>query len=196
MNGNRLMSIVLGMLTVGVLALGWFLGISPKLAEATASDTEKQLVEAQNAGYEAQLVQLASDFDRKGELQAELDKLAVAIPAGNGLEDFLDMLNASAAATGVAIDTFTAGEAAPPATAEDGSVDPDAPLMIPITVAVSGPFEGVVAFGELVQTAPRLAVISAMTATRAPEKSTGTLTGALYVIPTEPLTQAAPPAEG
>jgi Tfp pilus assembly protein PilO len=196
-NGNRLMSIVLGMLSVGVLALGWFLGISPKLAEATASDSERQLVDTQNASYEAQLVQLASDFDRKAELQAELDKLAVAIPADNGLEDLLDILNGAAGATGVVIDSFTAGEAAPPVLADDGSVDANAPLLIPITVAVSGPFDGIVAFGELVQTAPRLTIVSALTATRGTDKDTGTLTGAVYVIPTEPLTTTvAPPAEG
>lgn len=189
MNSNRLISIVLGMLTAGVLALGWFLGVSPKLAEVSMADSERALVDAQNLGYQTQLVQLAADFERIGELQTAFDPLAKAIPSGAGLEDFLDGLNAAAGATGVAITGVTAAEAAPPVAA-DGTVSATGPLVIPITISVSGPMGSMIAFTDAVQNSARLTMVSGLQATAQGESSSGTLTGALYVIPTEPLTQA------
>ena len=52
---------------VAVLALGWFLGISPQLDEARAANTDRQNVEIQNAAYAAQLETLKKQFegDRK-----------------------------------------------------------------------------------------------------------------------------------
>lgn len=188
MNSNRLVSIVLGMLTVGVLALGWVLGVSPKLAEVSTADSERALVDAQNLGYQTQLVQLAADFERLPELQAAFDPLEKAIPAGAEIEDFLDGLAAAASATGVTITSVTPGEAAPQVAA-DGTVSSEGPLVIPIEISVSGSMGSTVAFIDAVQNSPRLTVVSLLRVV-AGESSSGTLTGALYVIPTEPLTQA------
>lgn len=191
MNGNRLIAIVLGMLTVGVLALGWLLGVAPKLAEAAASDTERTLVEAQNANSEAELIALADEFERIDELRDELDELAVAIPSDHGLEDFLDELAAAAAASGVTIDSVTTGEAVPPtATAPeaeasaqtDAAVGPDGLLSIAVSIGVSGPMSAVLGFSELVQTMPRLTLISTLSANDEAGTTRGSLTGALYVI--------------
>ncbi|MDF1478428.1 hypothetical protein PYV02_04955 [Leifsonia sp. H3M29-4] len=191
MNGNRLIAIVLGMLTVGVLALGWLLGVAPKLAEAAASDTERTLVEAQNANSEAELITLADEFERIDELRDELDELAVAIPSEHGLEDFLDELAAAAAAAGVTIDSVTTGEAVPPtattADAEasaqtDAAVGPDGLLSIAVSIGVSGPMSAVLGFSELVQTMPRLTLISTLSANDEAGTTRGSLTGALYVI--------------
>jgi Tfp pilus assembly protein PilO len=190
MNGNRLIAIVLGLLTVGVFALGWLLGVAPKLAEATASDAERQLVEVQNAASEAELVRLADESERLGELRKQLDKLAISIPGEHGLEDFLDQLAEAAAASGVVIDSVTTGEAAPPiVTAVEGEATTDTAadtgdlLSIPLTVGVSGPMPGVLAFSELVQTLPRLTLISALSVTDEAGTARGSLTGALFVIP-------------
>lgn len=191
MNGNRLIAIVLGMLTVGVLALGWLLGVAPKLAEAAASDTERTLVEAQNAASEAELIALADEFERIDDLRDELDELAVAIPSEHGLEDFLDELAAAAAASGVTIDSVTTGEAAPPtstapeaetSTQTDAAVGPDGLLAIPLSIGVSGPMPAVLGFSELVQTMPRLTLISTLSANDEAGTTRGSLTGALYVI--------------
>jgi len=191
MNGNRLIAIVLGMLTVGVLALGWLLGVAPKLAEAAASDTERTLVEAQNANSEAELIALADEFERIDELRDELDELAVAIPSEHGLEDFLDELAAAAAASGVTIDSVTTGEAAPPtattadagtSTQTDAAVGPDGLLSIAVSIGVSGPMSAVLGFSELVQTMPRLTLISTLSANDEAGTTRGSLTGALYVI--------------
>lgn len=194
MNGNRLISIVLAMLTAGVLALGWVLGVSPKLAEASTSDTERQLVEAQNAGYQAQLVQLAADFEEIDALRDELTALAVSIPGSHGLEDFLDQLATAAAATGVTLDSVTTSEAAPPTasaeTAQTGAGEPgtapaDGTLSIPLTISVSGPMPAVLAFSELLQRSPRLTMISSLSATDEAGTTRGTLIGAIYVLPYE-----------
>lgn len=190
MNGNRLIAIVLGLLTVAVFALGWLLGVAPKLAEAAASDSERQLVEVQNAASEAELVRLAEESDRLSELRKQLDKLAVSIPGEHGLEDFLDQLADAAAASGVVIDSVTTGEAAPPiATAVEGETTADAAtesgdlLSIPLTIGVSGPMSGVLTFSELVQTLPRLTLISALSVNDEAGTARGSLTGALFVIP-------------
>ena len=74
MNGNRLTAIVLGLLTVAVLALGWLLGVAPKLAEAAASDTERLLVEAQNIN--AKLKINSSPSNRNSALSPDAPKFS------------------------------------------------------------------------------------------------------------------------
>jgi len=64
-----------------LLLAGWFLGVQPRLAEATAANTERQGVAAVNAQYEAVLVELRELSEDLPALERELEELRVEIPS-------------------------------------------------------------------------------------------------------------------
>ena len=49
MTGNRIWMIGTALAIVGIVLLGWFLGVAPKLAEARSANEQRTTVEAQNA---------------------------------------------------------------------------------------------------------------------------------------------------
>lgn len=176
MNANRVISLAFGLLALGVLALGWMLGVAPKLAEASRADTERAGVEAQNAVHEVRLAELAAQYERIDELRAEVEELAVFLPDEHLLEDFLDRLNSAAATTEVVLREVTMGEPQP---AEEAGEGP-ALIAIPVTVAVIGPLPAGLAFTELAQSADRVFVVNGL----AFDSSRGetVLTGMLFVV--------------
>lgn len=175
MNANRIISMAFGLLAVGVLAVGWLLGLAPKLAEAARADADRALVESQNALHEARLAELASQYERIDELREELDELAEFIPAEHELEDFLDQLSADAATAGVTLSQVTMGE---PASTGEEPGEGAALLAIPVTVTVIGALPATLDFTHAVQQADRVFVVSSLTYS---EEGTALL-GYLYVI--------------
>ncbi len=94
-----------------VAALGWFAGIQPALQAAAGTDASRVDVEAQNAFYEAQLVQLREDFENIDVLRAEVAKLRIAIPNHADYAGFVAELNALAGGTATTVTNVTIGDA-------------------------------------------------------------------------------------
>ena len=123
-----------------VAALGWFAGIQPALQAAAATDAARVDVEAQNALYEAQLVQLREDYENIDTLRAEVEGLRAVIPDHADYAGFVAELNALAGATATTVTNVVIGDAtwytaaptdaAPPATTEPtptaDTAEPDA----------------------------------------------------------------------
>lgn len=181
MNANRLIALALGLLTAGVLALGWLLGVAPRLAEAGQANGERALVEAQNAAHEARLAELADKFENIDEMRAELTELHEFIPDEHRLEDFLDSLDAKAATASVVLQSVTMGEALE-VIAVDATPASTGPVLItiPVTVQVVGALDAVLAFTDAAQRADRIFVVNSFA--WAPDEPGATLTGSLYVI--------------
>lgn len=181
MNANRLIAIALGILTAGVLVLGWFLGVSPKLAEATQADGERTLVEVQNSAHQAVLAELAGKFENIDELRADLKELHAFIPDTHRLEDFLDSMNAKAAAAGVVITVVNVGEPQLPIVDAAAATPAPGPALvdIPVTVQVTGELGAVLAFADAAQNADRVFVVTNF---GWEPTAGGILTGSLYVI--------------
>ncbi len=128
---NRIWIIGSVLIMVAIVLLGWALGISPQLAERSASETNRQSVESQNQIYATALASLKKDYDNIDEFRAELDELQKALPSGSGLSRFIGSLRDLEAASGVVLTNFGAGDpipfvynaggtVVPPATATDG----------------------------------------------------------------------------
>lgn len=189
MNGNRLASIALGLLAVGILALGWFLGVAPKLAEAARADTERVQVEAQNAAYEAAIANLATQYENIDELRNELRELQEFIPGGHDLEDFIDALDAAAAANGVTIASINISEPTPFAAAvEDGAAPADSAsggsilFSLGLTVQVNGALPQVMGFLGQAQTLKRIYFVGGASIIGNAGVYTADLTGSVFVI--------------
>ena len=108
---NRMVAFGAILLSAAIVALGWFLGVSPRLADAAAADGERQDVQSQNEGLEAQLVQLRADYERIDELRAEVGELRASIPDIADYAGFVSELNALSGSTGAAVHRLTIGDA-------------------------------------------------------------------------------------
>jgi len=185
-------------LGAGVIAAGWFLGVSPALAGQAVADSMRKDTVAQNDAIAASIAVLK---DQKKDLPAyekRAEELEQAIPADVEAADFIRSLNDLATATNVTISQITMGDAVPYATpagevadpdkapnpVTDSRVTPDNFLLIPVSISVSGGWDEVLAFSHGVQAGTRLMLVTGVD-TAADESGTTfntQLSGAMYVL--------------
>ena len=207
------------LVALAVVALGWVLGISPLLTQADLASSQAQAADSQNAAQQASLVKLKGQYDKLPELRAELEKLQLAVPETANLDDFLDQLQAIAQSTGVTITAFTAAEgtlygggttapaapaptatpapggaAATPTTGATASASiTDRLFSVPVTVAVQGTPEQVMAFTDASQKGIRFFLVTGdqFTGAAAATGGGGTLTGFVFVVRDAPAAASA-----
>jgi Tfp pilus assembly protein PilO len=111
MNTNRLwvFGAVIAMFAIAVG--GWFVGISPVVAEAAAADQQFASVTQSNSASQAKLVQLKQQYANIDPLQKSLDSLRQSIPEGADASGFLQELDNLSVAEGVTITTVTISSA-------------------------------------------------------------------------------------
>jgi len=93
------------------LLAGWFLGISPQLAEAAKSTVKTVEIDALNEVHEAELAVMKEQFGAVAETEAQLVALRSALPPVAAYPDFVRQVYAAAGATGVSVSNFTAAAA-------------------------------------------------------------------------------------
>jgi Tfp pilus assembly protein PilO len=206
MNSTRLITIAVAIVAIGVALLGWFLGISPLLAQAERARSEQAAVDAMNAQHSAVLAQLQADFERIDELEAEYDEVQRAMPNGPATDLMLDEVDAAAAATGVVVTSvsFSEGVLVTAGSGESGVTnDPTAVpealatrlASVPFAIAASGQYSSLVAFVDQLQLGDRLTLVTTLSFVGMAEASTAQIGGLLIVLADEPVTgAAAPPA--
>lgn len=157
-----------------VLALGWFLGISPKLADAARFDADRSGVVAQNDVARATLAALQADFDRIDELRTELEGLRAEFPTEAAYDYAVEELLTEMLSAGLGLENVAINEPAPTTAAvlEDG-VEPAAPevdgdgilptgtlLRISVSVTVSGELPRILSYIQTLQESARFAIVS------------------------------------
>ena len=206
-----------------LVALGWILGIAPRLAEAQAADNERVGVETLNATYEQTLVDLKKLDEDLPALTKQLDALEAALPPDAQVSTLLGQLNALAAESGVELTSITAGvpekfgaaaEAAAalapveaPAPVEGEEAAPVAPdtetvapapenfVSVPVSVEFTGDPVALLAFVEKVQYGTRLFLVEALDITYDGGGGKVKIDGFVYVLTDPPVGDTAP-AEG
>lgn len=172
---NRLWIGGTAIVVVAVLALGWVLGISPKLAEAAAADNTRQSVDAANTISLQELAALKKQFEGIDGIRDDLDELQKSVPVDADMPDFIRQLNSLAGANGVAIKSIDPQVAtawtkpAGPLLDGDGkplniAALPDGIVIIPVTIKFEGPTTGVMNFTFALQHGERLFLANAFTA--------------------------------
>ncbi|PPL20050.1 hypothetical protein [Microterricola pindariensis] len=126
MNDKRIWTIGAALLAAAVLLGGYFLGVAPQLTAASAADTERAAVEAQNAALAAELEVLKKDFESIDTFKSELAEVRVSVPDSASFSAFVSELDALAVAAGVQVSTLTVAESRPYAGPVNGSA-----LMLP-----------------------------------------------------------------
>lgn len=169
--------------SVVIIALGWFLGVSPRLAEVASAEAERQSVETINVGYEATLIELQQLSAELPALSAELDALRLSIPADPALSPLLGELNALAESSGVFLDQVVAS---PPALFPEENLEGSGVIglvVLPVTIEASGPGTALDSFVEQVQFGERLILVTSIDLTEDPVSGSVILTGFIFVLP-------------
>ncbi len=207
MNLNRITILVGSFAIVIIVALGWFVGISPKIAEADATAAQQQVVETQNTAQEAELVTLRAQFAQLDVLRADYGALQSSIPGDANGDDFVDQLQAAATATGVILTTASLGEpqayipfgetAAPvadPAVEAPAAGSPAAGsstligklYTVSVAVGVSGSTEQIYNFVGAMQSGSRMLIVNGSSFDASESLSIGALTGYILVVVDSP----------
>ena len=171
---TRIWTFATVLIMIVVVALGWFLGVSPKLADAARLDSERLGVQAQNDLARAAIAQLQQDFEQIDELLLELAFLREEFPTEAEYDSAVEELVRGLLSEGLTLQNLAINEPAPTSAApvEEGAEPPagevdgagvllaGALLQVSTTVTVSGDLSGILAFIEALQESPRFAVIA------------------------------------
>ena len=197
---NKFWFLIAGIVGVAVLALGWFLGLSPKLDEMNAANEQRTSVEAQNRLHEVKLAELKKEFEQLDSLKTDLATAQSSLPPGDELSTFLGELHSLEASSGVVLTTFSAGDgenyvAAPGTGPASPLVTEKNFIAIPIELAVTGTRPQVIAFLSDLQYGKRLFLVikvsvaqskgassSDPAAAAAADAYDGTVSGYVYVL--------------
>lgn len=138
MTENRIWTFGAAVVILGIIGLGWLLGISPKLAEADAATEARVLVDQENAAHAATLVVLREQFENLDELEKQLEELQQELPGEADVEGFIEYTVGVAAQAGVVISTITALESAPYGAGSLGEQSAEAPPADPVDPPAEG----------------------------------------------------------
>lgn len=213
---NRLWVLGAVLVSIAIVVLGWFLGISPKLAEVGIATLERQSVEAQNTAQEEAIALLKLQFADIDAYEDDLKELQSSVPEESSLDTFFDTIVAESAANGLIVDNITALEGAvyggsvdptaatdPEAVqpAEPVAADPNAPaaaldpgltgrfFTVGVSIRVLGSADQVYALADNLQLGKRLFLVTDVSFNTDGEPN-GTITGFVYVV-----TSASPAAQ-
>ena len=204
---NRIWILAAAVICIAVIGLGYFVGVAPKLTEASQADAERVAIDQQNAIYESDLAALIEQFENIDAIRAELEVLQRSLPADDGGEQFIRQLDVAAAANAVAITEYLQetpvvyGDFAAEAVASPEAAAPlsgGTLLGIPFTLKVtSASPDALFAFLGDVQAGERLFVVSKLDLVSAAEGKAVTytlsITGYGYTL-ADPTTSAVDPA--
>ena len=199
------------LLVIAILAMGWFLGVSLKLSEASTAGQQQSEAEAQNVVHEREIAVIKKQFDQLPALKSQLAVLRAAVPAGNGMSAFLDELHALEQQNQVSLTDFKAGDGQPytpvksttlTASTTNPLVTPDNFVAIQVGVTVTGDDANIMRFIDGVQTGDRLFLVTSLkldqdkaaadttSKTQPAVAFTATVSGLVYVLLDKPATPA------
>ena len=193
MNANRIWAIGTILAIAGILGLGWLVGVSPLLSQATEADQQRVGVEQTNQVAQAVLEGMKEDHDRLPELEAELASLKLSIPTEVDSDFVYAYLAGIQSGVGVTVEKVTTGEAQPygvPTAADGGGSEVPAgaasvPDFYTVPVTITFP-EGtsateIVAFAGALQNGPRIFLVTSI-ARPSTAESEPTITAYMFVM--------------
>jgi hypothetical protein len=175
MNANRIFGLATVLIVGAVLVLGWILGVSPLLTQAAAADAQRAEVELTNQMETAKLTQMKAEFDRLDEIEEDLAKLRISMPAEVDFDFVYRLLSTYQSGSGAFVNTIQTGEALPygvatgtevaTATTAPPVAAPSGFYTVPITITFDKvPATQVMAFASAMQNGPRLFLVTAVAA--------------------------------
>ncbi|MDX2024739.1 hypothetical protein [Microcella sp.] len=206
---SRIWSFAAVLIMIAVVALGWFLGISPRLADAARFEIERQNVEAQNTVARAAIAQLQADFDNIDELLDELEGLREEFPTDAHYDVAIQELLTRLLSAGLGLQNIAINEPAPttPLVLQEGEEPPAAEidgggilpagslLSVPVTVTVTGSLSSILNYIQALQESPRFSIVSRGDYAAATDVGTVTFSMIMYVVSGDDLVNVEPEPE-
>lgn len=194
MSKNRMWVLGSILAIIVIVAAGWFIGISPQLAAASAANSERTSVMASNSQNEILLAKLKRDYQNIDALKNQVSTLQESVPTSADISSFVTELNTLANARKVTLKSITVSDAKPytPATQPTNKSGTTAPqtnsritsknfVTIPVQIGVTGDYAKVLDFVNDVQQGRRLFLVSALSSMGATNakgvKGSPTITG-------------------
>ncbi len=181
-----------------VVALGWFLGAAPKLAEMARYDTERAAVLVQNDLSRTTLAQIEADFERLDEFEQELAELQAEFPELPEYADAVETFLRELVSEGLILENLVVDEPMPadPAVVPDqfGQVPAGTLLQLNVVATVLGELPPTLAYIEALQGVGRFTIVPSFIFTEGtnPDARSTTITIALYMIAGEPAPDVLP----
>jgi hypothetical protein len=187
---NRTWIFIAVVISIAVVAAGWFLGIQPQLSAAAKAQQETADLDDRNALAQLELARLKAQDAELPKLQSELDDLQLSVPDEAALEKFAAEVASLAAANGVSLTAVSFTQAVPAVPAADyaGAVPADLPIenlaTVTYTISVLGPRDGLVGYLKSVQLGERLSVFPSFTLAQGPDATSWGMdvTGVIFVL--------------
>lgn len=189
---TRIWTFATVLIIIAVIALGWFLGAAPKLAEMARYDTEREAVLVQNQLSRTTLVQLQADFERLDEFEQELAELQAEFPELPEYADAVETFLRELVSEGLTLESLVVDEPVPADSTilpdQFGQVPPGTLLRLDVVADVKGELSRALAYIDALQTSDRFTIAPSFvfSAGTNPEVRSTTITIALYMIAGEP----------
>lgn len=156
------------LVVVVIVALGWFLGISPQLSRAGIAADQLKAVKDTNAQQEAELAALKKQFIELPDIEAELDELRLTVPAVPSFAEFMRNLSTIETRSGARIIAYSADPSIPYTASAEATNKGEASttitgenfMLIPVSFEVGGSYAQSLDFIKRVQTNQRLYMIT------------------------------------
>ena len=152
---NRRTVLFGAVLVIGIVALWWVFLYSPKAKDLSDAHDQRDEAERQTQTLNAELAQLRDLHRRSPETEAQLGKLAAAIPESPNQSDFITGLDAIAEDSGISWQSVTMSE---PTIATGG-----APPAIATQIKIGGGFFQVTDYLNRLEELDRLVVVDHVT---------------------------------
>lgn len=126
MNRHKLSLIIAALAAAVIVAGGWFLGVQPQLAAASAATDQTASIATTNDANRLELTRLEKQFASIDKSKAELADLGKSVPSTSSTNAFVRELNSVAVSSGVTITSITIADAqqyTPPQTAAETPTD-------------------------------------------------------------------------
>ena len=107
---KSLITLIGVVVSIAVIALGFFLVALPIWVESVSVDAQTQTVQTTNALYQSQVDTLQEQEDNLAAINEEVSGLRTQIPASGQLDDVFEVIGRAAEASGASILSITAGE--------------------------------------------------------------------------------------
>jgi len=182
---NRILILATAVFSIGILALGWFIGVSPRLTELSSNAASLVSTQEQIRQYEADLAVLKTQYEDIDTVRAELEQLRASLPVDGDFPDLMRQIEQLATASAVSIKDYSLatpivyGAAEGETTPATGSeISGGTLLAIPLSITVDGAnAETVFAFIKSMQLGQRLFLVTDFTLTVVPaEKGPASVT--------------------
>ena len=199
-NPNRLWIVATAVISAALIALGGFLGVAPQLAAIAAADASREAVETQNNATATETAALKKQSENIDELLDQVKALQLSIPAELQLMEVSDQISDNAIAAGVAMSNYSVANAiyytpvaaggavvGDPDIATDptagGLVTPENFISVEVNATVtSASYSGFIAFVALLQTMPRVFLVTDISISRVEGVYNASFTGLIYVL--------------